>query len=84
VVLGSIHINILIHLIIILFQNINGGNGNVNSQWTTVSSLTNAPKWLQRNCGASFAVRKEIYGKQLVPTILFKYFYLVWWLLGVI
>jgi len=59
----TIPINSLNHFIIILFQNINGGNGNANSQWTTVSSLTNAPKWLQRNCGASFAVRKEIYGK---------------------
>ncbi|XP_060863802.1 protein transport protein Sec31A [Metopolophium dirhodum] len=36
-------------------QKINGENGNINSQWTKVSSLTNAPKWLQRNCGASFA-----------------------------
>ncbi|XP_060837577.1 protein transport protein Sec31A isoform X2 [Rhopalosiphum padi] len=36
-------------------RNISSKNENVNSQWTTASNLTNAPKWLQRNCGASFA-----------------------------
>ncbi|XP_026808724.1 protein transport protein Sec31A [Rhopalosiphum maidis] len=36
-------------------RKISSQNENINSQWTTASNLTNAPKWLQRNCGASFA-----------------------------
>lgn len=36
---------------------------------TSVSSLINAPKWLQRNCGASFAVSKNIL-KYIIEIIL--------------
>ncbi|KAE9536634.1 hypothetical protein AGLY_007036 [Aphis glycines] len=36
-------------------RKISSENSNSNSQLATVSNLTNAPKWLQRNCGASFA-----------------------------
>lgn len=40
-----------------LFQKTFETGNNTNSQLTPVSSITNAPKWLQRKCGASFAVR---------------------------
>lgn len=36
-------------------RKISSENSNSKSQLATVSNLTNAPKWLQRNCGASFA-----------------------------
>lgn len=60
-----------------------GVNGtNVNSQLSTVPSLTNAPKWLQRNCGASFAVRNIIL--TIYFGLFFMYLCIVWWSTGVI
>lgn len=45
----------------IIFQKVYENESNIKPQWPKVSSLTNAPKWLKKNCGAKFAVRKYTY-----------------------